>query len=120
MELAQKELESQSEVARGFLDMPLVRQLVLMIASAASIALLMLVAVWSWQPNKAVLFNNMGSMEAADVMAVLQEMGVSYTLDQDSGAVLVPASKVHGLRLRLAREGLPRSSGCRASRSVRA
>lgn len=111
MDLAEKESSNQSELARGFLEMPLVRQVSLMITSAASVALLMLVAVWSWQPNQAVLFNNMDSVEATDVMAVLQEMGVDYNLDQNTGAIMVPANRVHNLRLRMAREGLPRTSG---------
>ncbi|WP_127476427.1 flagellar basal-body MS-ring/collar protein FliF [Sulfurivermis fontis] len=95
----------------GFVNLPAVRQVGLMFGLAASVALGVAVVLWSQEPNYSVLYANLGSKDASQVMDALQKQGVQYKLDDKTGALLVPTSVVHELRLRLADEGLPRSSG---------
>lgn len=89
---------------------PIAKQIMFLLAIAASIALGGYVFMWSQTPSYQVLFSGMEAQESSEVVNVLQQMGIDYKLDPNSGALLVPASEVQGLRLRLAAEGLPRSS----------
>ena len=97
----------QSNVSRQ----PVMKQLMFLVAIAASIALGGYVFMWSQTPNYQVLFPDMQAKESSEVIAILQQSNISYRLDPSSGLLLVPASEVQGLRLRLAAEGYPRSSG---------
>jgi flagellar M-ring protein FliF len=94
----------------GFVNLPALRQLGLMFGLAASVALGVAVVMWSWEPSYSVLFANLGSKDASQVMDALQKQGVKYRLDEKTGALMVPSSAVHELRLKLADEGLPHSS----------
>jgi len=89
---------------------PVTKQIMFLLAIAASIAVGGYVFMWSQTPSYQVLFSGMEAQESSEVANVLQQMQIDYKLDPTSGALLVPASEVQGLRLRLAAEGLPRSS----------
>jgi flagellar M-ring protein FliF len=89
---------------------PIMKQLGFLLAIAASIALGGYVFMWSMSPNYQVLFSGMQPKEASEVVSILQSSGVKYKLDPSTGQLLVPASKIQSLRLKLAAEGLPRSA----------
>lgn len=89
---------------------PIMKQLGFLLAIAASIALGGYVLMWSMSPNYQVLFSGMQPKESSEVVSILQSSGVKYKLDPSTGQLLVPASKVQSLRLKLAAEGLPRSA----------
>lgn len=86
------------------------KQIGFLLAIAASIALGGYVLMWAQTPNYQVLFSGMQAKESSEVVAVLQQSNIGYKLDPSSGAILVPSSQLQALRLRLASEGLPRSS----------
>jgi flagellar M-ring protein FliF len=88
----------------------IMKQLGFLLAIAASIALGGYVFMWSMSPNYQVLFSGMQPKESSEVVSILQSSGVKYKLDPATGQLLVPASKVQSLRLKLAAEGLPRSA----------
>lgn len=96
----------QSNIARQ----PVTKQIIFLLAIAASIALGGYVLMWSQTPSYQVLFSGMEAQESSEVVTVLQQMNVNYKLDPTTGAVMVPAAKIQELRLRLASEGLPRSA----------
>ncbi len=89
---------------------PIMKQVMFLVAIAASIAIGGYVLMWSQTPNYQVLFSGMQPKESAEVVAILQQSNIEYKLDPTSGALLVPASEVQALRMKLAAEGLPRSS----------
>lgn len=89
---------------------PAVKQIIFLLAIAASIALGGYILMWSQTPAYQVLFSGMQPQESAEVVETLNQMGVSYKLEQSSGAIMVPAADLQSLRLKLAAEGLPRSS----------
>jgi len=89
---------------------PAVKQIIFLLAIAASIALGGYILMWSQTPAYQVLFTGMQPQESAEVVETLNQMGVSYKLEQTSGAIMVPASDLQSLRLKLAAEGLPRST----------
>jgi flagellar M-ring protein FliF len=57
------------------------------------------------------LYTQLTMQDAAAITAKLREMGVAYTVQGDGTTILVPASMVYDLRLRLATEGLPQGGG---------
>lgn len=91
----------------GFVNLPAVRQVGLMLGLAASVALGVAVVLWSQEPNYSVLYASLGNKDTSQVMDALQKQGVKYRLDEKTGALLVPSASVHELRLKLADEGLP-------------
>lgn len=89
---------------------PIVKQILFLVAIAASIAVGGYVLMWSQSPSYQVLFANIAPQESSQVVDVLQTMNVDYKLDPATGALMVPAGDVQSLRMKLAAEGLPRSS----------
>lgn len=81
----------------------------------AGVALLVLAAVAALvlgrQPDYRVLFGNLSDKDGGAIVAQLSQMNVPYRLvEGGSGAILVPADRVHEVRLRLASQGLPKGS----------
>lgn len=85
----------------------MIRQLGVMAALAVSVALGVAVVLWSQTPNYGLLYSSLGDRELSAVVSGLQQAGIDYKIDATSGAVLVPASKVDELRIKLAGLGLP-------------
>ncbi|MBK6852057.1 MAG: flagellar M-ring protein FliF [Burkholderiales bacterium] len=55
-----------------------------------------------------VLFANLSDKDGGAVVAQLSQMNVPYKFTEGGSAVLVPAGKVHDVRLKLAQAGLPK------------
>ena len=102
--------ENVTAQAQGFGALPALRQLGLMLGLAISVALGVTVAMWSQSPNYSMLY---GSLTAKDMSMVTQSLdaaGIKYQLERGSGAIMVPAEKVHEARMNLATQGLPQGS----------
>lgn len=85
------------------------RQKVLfMVAIAAVIALLVVAALMFRQSEFKILFSNVTERDGGAIIAALEQMNVPYKFNDSGSAVLVPANRVHDVRLRLATQGLPR------------
>ncbi|MGM0594824.1 MAG: flagellar basal-body MS-ring/collar protein FliF [Pseudomonadota bacterium] len=112
MELAKADNPSPiSAFTEGFIQLPAFRQLGVLIGFAAVAALGVALVLWSWNPSYEILFGSLGEKEASEIADVLQQRNIEYKLDARTGAIMVPAAKVHEVRLQLASEGLPKSSG---------
>lgn len=96
---------------QGFARLPVLRQLGLLIGIAASIALGGAVVLWSQTPNYQLLFSSLSNKDVGEVMEALQKSNIPYKLDEGSGALMVPAGKIHDARLKLANQGLPKGPG---------
>jgi flagellar M-ring protein FliF len=92
---------------QGFTALPGMKQVGLMVGLAASIALAVAVVLWAQSPNYSLLFANLSPQDLTSVTQSLDDAGVPYRLEHGSSAILVPASRVHDLRLKLAAKGLP-------------
>lgn len=95
----------------GLTDNPLFRQLAVMVGIAASVALGVAVVLWSQTPNFSPLYGNLGQKDAAEVVAALEQAGVEFRIDESTGMVLVPSGKLQDVRMQLASQGLPNSTG---------
>ena len=78
----------------------------LVLLVAAALAALVL----GRQPDYKVLFANLSDKDGGAIVAQLAQMNVPYQYTDGGGAILVPADKVHDVRLRLASQGLPKGS----------
>jgi flagellar M-ring protein FliF len=54
------------------------------------------------------LFSNLSDQDGGAIVTQLTQMNVPYRFAEGSGAIEVPADKVHELRLRMAQQGLPK------------
>ncbi len=100
-----------SDYFEGFKRLPLSRQIGLIGAVAAVIALTVLVLLWAQKPVYKGLYNNLEMRDAGEIVQALEQLKISYKLDEKNGTIMVPASKVHEARLQLAAQGLPKSGG---------
>lgn len=94
--------------AQGFLSLPMVRQLGLMIGLAASVALGMNAVNWAQGPTYKTLYTGVSDKDSAQITEALQKINVPYKMEEGTGAILVPAERVHDARLKLAAQGLPK------------
>jgi len=105
-----QENDNLHPAVRNLLKLPLSRQIGLMLALAASIAIGMAVVLWAQAPNYDLLFTGVAEKDAAEILEALDKMGVEYKVEPGSGAVMVPTGDVRELKLKLAAQGLPRSA----------
>ena len=92
------------------MNLPVLRQLGLMIGLAASVALGMTVVNWAQGPNYRTLYSSLSDKDTAQIVDVLQKINVPYKMDEGSSAIMVPAERVHDARLKLALQGLPKGT----------
>lgn len=94
---------------RSFLDRISSQQkIVLMLASSAIVALAAGGWMWGKTPDYKVLFSNISDRDGGAIVVALQQMNVPYKFAEGGGAILVPDSQVHDVRLKLASQGLPK------------
>ncbi|MFY0989093.1 flagellar basal-body MS-ring/collar protein FliF [Halomonas sp. C05BenzN] len=80
----------------------------LLIAGAASIAIVVALLMWARSPEYRVLYSNLSEADGGRIISELDSRGVPYRFGAGGQALLVPGDEVHGLRLQLAEQGLPR------------
>jgi len=76
----------------------------------ALLALLVVGALWLNTANYDVLYRGLAEADAGQMMDALQKANIPVKIDPRSGALMVPAHQVHEARLKLATQGLPRST----------
>ncbi|BDH45357.1 flagellar M-ring protein [Salmonella enterica subsp. enterica serovar Choleraesuis] len=80
----------------------------LMVAAAGAIAVVLALMLWARAPDYRVLYSNLSDRDGGAIVSQLTQMNIPYQFSDNGGALLVPADKVHELRLKLAGQGLPR------------
>jgi flagellar M-ring protein FliF len=68
------------------------------------------VVLWSRGPNWGLLYAGLGQQDAAAITQALQSTNTPYKLGDDGGSIMVPASDLAAVRLRLAGQGLPQGT----------
>jgi flagellar M-ring protein FliF len=86
------------------------QRLRLAVGAAVLVAVAIAAIVIGRQPDWRVLYANLGDKDGGAVIAQLATMNIPYKYAEGGGAVMVPADKVHDVRLRLASQGLPKGS----------
>jgi len=84
------------------------QKVLLMVALAAMLAILAGGWLWSRAPDYRVLFSNIAERDGGAIITALEQLNVPFKFSEAGGTILVPADKVHEVRLRLASQGLPK------------
>ncbi|MCY1406272.1 Flagellar M-ring protein [compost metagenome] len=92
-------------------EMTVLRQVGLMVGLAASVAIGFAVVLWSQQPDYRPLLGSLAGMDAKQVMDTLAAADIAYTVEPNSGALLVKAEDVARARLKLAGAGIAQNDG---------
>lgn len=97
--------------ARTRLEEPRIRYIALLVAVAALIAIGAGIWMWSQETEYGVLYSGFSEKDGGSIVAELERMEVPFKIGRGGNSIMVPAELVHGLRLKLASEGLPKASG---------
>ncbi|EMN1953167.1 flagellar M-ring protein FliF [Citrobacter koseri] len=80
----------------------------LIVAGSAAVAIIVAMVLWAKATDYRTLFSNLSDQDGGAIVTQLTQMNIPYRFTEGSGAIEVPADKVHELRLRLAQQGLPK------------
>ena len=95
---------------RSMLRLSPARQLGLMLVLAVSVAIGLVVMLWAQSPSYDVLFPGVTEKDASEIIEALDKLGVGYKVEPGTGAVMVPSENTRELKLKLASQGLPRTT----------
>jgi flagellar M-ring protein FliF len=107
--MATATLENLNNVGSSFNKLPIRRQLMILLMVSASIAIGIIVAMWTRSPDIVPLYAQLDPTETQTIMDSLDSMGVSYKYDRTNG-IMVNIDKVDNVRMKLAAQGLPKTS----------
>ncbi len=105
--MADTDINMHPSMAQQMLGMPSQQKLGLMVAVAATVALLAGLWMWGQTPDFRVLYANMSERDGGAVIEALQQQNIPYKFSE-GGTLMVPADKVHEVRLSMAAQGLPK------------
>ncbi|OYY55680.1 MAG: hypothetical protein B7Y53_03395, partial [Halothiobacillus sp. 28-55-5] len=86
------------------------RQLLILVALAATVAFMVGFFLWGQKPSLVPLYTNLGPKESAAVVEALKTAKQTYQISP-SGALLVDPSQLPAIRMTLAAQGLPAGDG---------
>jgi len=66
--------------------------------------------MFSRQPDYRVLFSNLSDKDGGAIVTQLASMNVPYKYTEGGGAIMIPADRIHDVRLKLATQGLPKGA----------
>jgi flagellar M-ring protein FliF len=90
--------------------LPTQRKVMLGGGIVALVAIFVALLLWGREGDFRVLYSNLSDKDGGAIVAQLQQMQVPYKYSEGGGAIMVPADKVHDLRLKMASAGLPKGS----------
>lgn len=94
----------------GFTQSSSFRQLLILVALAATLSFMVGFFLWGQKPSLVPLYTNLGPKESAAVVDALRAAKKNYQLSAD-GAILVDPAQLPAVRMLLASEGLPSGNG---------
>jgi flagellar M-ring protein FliF len=83
------------------------RRIALLVLSGLCVIAILAVGFYTYQTDYQILYSGLSPEDAGAVTAKLQAQGVPFHLSANGSTILVPAERVHQLRLDLAVEGVP-------------
>ena len=89
---------------------PVKAMVMLTLGVAALAAVIAALAMWSKSGDYRVLYANLSDKDGGAILSQLSQLNVPYKHADGGNAILVPADKVHDVRLKLAQAGLPKGS----------
>ncbi len=92
-------------------EMSMLRQIGLLVGLAASVAVGFAVVLWSQQPDYKPLYASLNGIDANQVIETLAAADISYTIEPNSGALLVRSEDLARARIKLAGAGIQQNDG---------
>ena len=99
------------QLTENLKGLSLSKKLLLAFIFAGGLASVAVLWLWIQKPDFRILYTNLSSEDAGLVIAKFQALNVPYEFSSDGASLMVPAERVHELRLVLAGEGLPQGGG---------
>jgi len=99
-----------STLLNNLTSLSVAKQVSIVIALAASLALVVGIVLWSQNTPYTLLFGSVDAKDMNEIVQTLEQDGIQYKIDQGSGGILVPTDKVYSLRLKLAAAGYPKQA----------
>ncbi len=103
-----------SDTPPGFVQrvmaLPTQRKMMLAGGVVAIVGIFLAMVLYGREGDYRVLYANLSDKDGGAILAQLQQMQVPYKHADGGAAILVPADKVHDVRLKLASAGLPKGS----------
>jgi len=99
-----------SALLNNLTSLSVAKQVSLVVALAASLALVVGIVLWSQSTNYTLLFGSVDAKDMNEIVQTLEQDGVKYRIDSGSGGILVPSDLVHSLRIKLAAAGFPKQA----------
>ncbi len=96
-----------SDLVQGFNKLNLLRQAGLMVGLAVSVAVGFWVVLWTQGEDYRPLYGSLDRLDAQEVSEILNFNGITYKVDENTGALLVASDELHKARLKLAEAGIP-------------
>lgn len=101
---------STSDLIEGFNNLNLMRQVGLMVALAASVAIGFAVVLWTQGKDYRPLYAGLDRLGSKEVINILEENSIEYKVDPRTGTLLVAESDIYDARLRMAEMDIPGDS----------
>lgn len=98
-------------ILQNLSQMTMLRQVGLLVGLAASVAIGFAVVLWSQQPDYRPLYGSLAGMDTKQVIDTLTTANIPYTVEPNSGALLVKADDQSRARIALASAGVAPSDG---------
>jgi flagellar M-ring protein FliF len=95
---------------KGLSELPIARQVGLMLGLALSVAIGVAIVLWSQEPAYSRLYAELGEKDVSEILEVLNTQGIKYKVEAGSNTIMVPTDDVSQVKLKLAAVGLPKSS----------
>lgn len=105
-EVSSSNSRTGSDLVEGFSNLPLLRQVGLMIGLAASVAIGFYAVLWSQSEDYKPLYGSLDRLDSAEVVDVLEQNQIPYKIEPSTGALLVTSDEIHTARLKLAEMGI--------------
>ncbi|VAW46671.1 Flagellar M-ring protein FliF [hydrothermal vent metagenome] len=99
-----------STLLNNLTTLTVAKQISLVIALAATIALIVGLLFWSQSKPYSLLFGSMDAKDLSEIVQTLEQQAVDYQIDHASGGILVPTDLVSSLRLKMAAAGYPKEA----------
>lgn len=104
-------LSANNESLRSRLaELPLRTKATFGLGVVCLLSVVLAMALWGNQGDYKVLYANLSDKDGGAIIAQLSQMNIPYRHAEGGSAILVPASKVHDARLKLASVGLPKGT----------
>lgn len=103
-------MASFGSALQGLSQLPGKQQFGTILGLAVVVSLAIAAWMWGQTPDYRVLYSNLSDRDGGAIVAALGQMNVPYRMSDGGGAILVPSTYVHDVRLKLASQGLPKGS----------